>query len=150
MGIKLSNFSFEALGRSMDKNIREFKQAMGEMTSASSSEEKKVSSMGDVVRELLQRAGQDVLIQSIGREFEYNDLINWVRENAVGNKLYVVKGKLENSSDGILCVFFAKDDTLLTGITYPKVCYVFKELNPTIEDLFANGKNIYVKSIKIV
>lgn len=150
MKFKLSDFSFEALGRSMDKDIREFKQAMGEITSVSASEKQKISSMGDVVRELLRRAGQDVTIQSIERDFEYNDLINWVRENAVGNKLYVVKGKLENSSDGILCVFFAKDDTLLTGITYPKVCYVFKELNPTIEDLFANGKNIYVKSIKIV
>lgn len=150
MKFKLSDFSFEALGRSMDKDIREFKQAMGEITSVSANEEPKISSMGDVVRKLLRRAGQDVTIQSIGRDFEYNDLINWVRENAVGNKLYVVKGKLENSSDGILCVFFAKDDTLLTGITYPKVCYVFKELNPTIGDLFADGKDIYVKSIKIV
>lgn len=150
MGFKLSDFSFEALGRSMDKDIREFKQAIGEVTSVSVSEKQEVSSMGDVVRELLRRAGQDVTIMSIGRDFEYNDLINWVRENAVGNKLYIVKGKLENSSDGILCIFFAKDDTLLTGITYPKVCYVFKELNPTIEDLFANGKDIYVKSIKIV
>lgn len=150
MGFKLSDFSFETLGRSMDKDVREFKQAMGKIISVSASEKKEVFSMGDVVRELLRRAGQDVTIMSIERDFEYNDLINWVRENAVGNKLYVVKGKLENSSDGILCVFFAKDDTLLTGITYPKVCYVFKELNPTIEDLFANGKDIYVKSIKIV
>ena len=106
--------------------------------------------MGDIVRELLKRAGQDVTIQSIGKDFEYNDLIGWVRENAVGNKLYVVKGRLENFSDGILCVFFAKDETMLTSESYPKVCYVFKELNPTIEDLFANGKDIYVKPIKIV
>lgn len=118
MGFKLSDFSFEALGRSMDKDIRDLKQALGEITSSSASEKKEVSSMGDVVRELLRRAGQDVTIQSIGRDFEYNDLIKWVRENAVGNKLYVVKGRLENSSDGILCVFFAKDDTLLTGICY--------------------------------
>lgn len=150
MGFKLSDFSFEALGRSMDKDIRDLKQALGEITSSSASEKKEVSSMGDVVRELLRRAGQDVTIQSIGRDFEYNDLIKWVRENAVGNKLYVVKGRLENSSDGILCVFFAKDDTLLTGICYPKICYVFKELNPTIDDLFVNGKDIYVKPIKIV
>lgn len=150
MGFKLSDFSFEALGRSMDKDIRDLKQALGEITSLSASEKKEVSSMGDVVRELLRRAGQDVTIQSIGRDFEYNDLIKWVRENAVGNKLYVVKGRLENSSDGILCVFFAQDDTLLTGISYPKICYVFKELNPTIDDLFVNGKDIYVKPIKIV
>lgn len=150
MGFKLSDFSFEVLGRSMDKDIRDLKQALGEITSSSASEKKEVSSMGDVVRELLRRAGQDVTIQSIGRDFEYNDLIKWVRENAVGNKLYVVKGRLENSSDGILCVFFAKDDTLLTGISYPKICYVFKELNPTIDDLFVNGKDIYVKPIKIV
>lgn len=150
MGFKLSDFSFEALGRSMDKDIRDLKQALGEITSLSASEKKEVSSMGDVVRELLRRAGQDVTILSIGRDFEYNDLIKWVRENAVGNKLYVVKGRLENSSDGILCVFFAQDDTLLTGISYPKICYVFKELNPTIDDLFVNGKDIYVKPIKIV
>ena len=131
MGFKLSDFSFEALGRSMDKDIRDLKQALGEITSLSASEKKEVSSMGDVVRELLRRAGQDVTIQSIGRDFEY-------------------KGRLENSSDGILCVFFAKDDTLLTGISYPKICYVFKELNPTIDDLFVNGKDIYVKPIKIV
>lgn len=148
MGFKLSNFSFEELGRSMDKDIREFRQALG-ITPTSVSEKKEVS-MGDIVRQLLQRAGQDVTIQSIGVDFEYNDLIKWVRENAVGNKLYVVRGSLENSSDGILCVFFAKDQTLLTSETYPKVCYVFKKLNPTIEELFAGGKDIYVKSIKIV
>ncbi|WP_262302317.1 hypothetical protein [Segatella hominis] len=149
MGFKLSDFSFEALGKSMDKDIREFKQALGVIKPISASEKKEVS-MGDVVRELLKRAGQDVIIQSIGGDFEYNDLINWVRENAVGNKLYIVKGKLENSSDGVLCVFFAKDDTLLTSETYPKVCYIFKELNPTLDDLFANGKNIFIKPIKIV
>lgn len=149
MGFKLSDFSFEALGKSMDKDIREFKQALGVIKPISAGEKKKVS-MGDVVRELLKRAGQDVIIQSIGGDFEYNDLINWVRENAVGNKLYIVKGKLENSSDGVLCVFFAKDDTLLTSETYPKVCYIFKELNPTLDDLFANGKNIFIKPIKIV
>ena len=149
MGFKLSDFSFEALGKSMDKDIREFKQALGVIKPISASEKKEVS-MGDVVRELLKRAGQDVIIQSIGGDFEYNDLINWVRENAVGNKLYIVKGKLENSSDGVLCVFFAKDDTLLTSETYPKVCYIFKELNPTLNDLFANGKNIFIKPIKIV
>ena len=149
MGFKLSDFSFEALGKSMDKAIREFKQALGVIKPISASEKKEVS-MGDVVRELLKRAGQDVIIQSIGGDFEYNDLINWVRENAVGNKLYIVKGKLENSSDGVLCVFFAKDDTLLTSETYPKVCYIFKELNPTLDDLFANGKNIFIKPIKIV
>lgn len=149
MGFKLSDFSFEALGKSMDKDIREFKQALGGITPTPSGEKKEVS-MGDIVRELLKRAGQDVTIQSIGKDFEYNDLIGWVRENAVGNKLYVVKGRLENPSDGILCVFFAKDETMLTSESYPKVCYVFKELNPTIEDLFANGKDIYVKPIKIV
>lgn len=149
MGFKLSDFSFEALGKNMDKDIREFKQALGVIKPISASEKKEVS-MGDVVRELLKRAGQDVIIQSIGGDFEYNDLINWVRENAVGNKLYIVKGKLENSSDGVLCVFFAKDDTLLTSETYPKVCYIFKELNPTLDDLFANGKNIFIKPIKIV
>jgi hypothetical protein len=149
MGFKLSDFSFEALGKSMDKDIREFKQALGVIKPISASEKKEVS-MGDVVRELLKRAGQDVIIQTIGGDFEYNDLINWVRENAVGNKLYIVKGKLENSSDGVLCVFFAKDDTLLTSETYPKVCYIFKELNPTLDDLFANGKNIFIKPIKIV
>lgn len=149
MGFKLSDFSFEALGKSMDKDIREFKQALGVIKPISASEKKEVS-MGDVVRELLKRAGQDVIIQSIGGDFEYNDLINWVREKAVGNKLYIVKGKLENSSDGVLCVFFAKDDTLLTSETYPKVCYIFKELNPTLDDLFANGKNIFIKPIKIV
>lgn len=149
MGFKLSDFSFEALGKSMDKDIREFKQALGVIKPISASEKKEVS-MGDVVRELLKRAGQDVIIQSIGGDFEYNDLINWVRENAVGNKLYIVKGKLENSSDGVLCVFFAKDDTLLTSETYPKVCYIFKGLNPTLDDLFANGKNIFIKPIKIV
>ncbi len=149
MGFKLSEFSFEALGKSMDKDIREFKQALGVIKPFSASEKKEIS-MGDVVRELLKRAGQDVVIQSIGNDFEYNDVINWVRENAVGNKLYIVKGRLENSSDGVLCVFFAKDDTLLTSEAYPKVCYIFKELNPTLEDLFANGKNIFIKPIKIV
>lgn len=149
MGFKLSEFSFEALGKSMDKNVREFKQALGEIKPISASEKKEIS-MGDIVRELLKRAGQDVVIQSIGNDFEYNDLINWVRENAVGNKLYIVKGRLENSSDRVLCVFFAKDDTLLTSEAYPKVCYIFKELNPTLDDLFANGKDIFIKPIKIV
>lgn len=145
--MKLSDFSFEALGRSMDKDLHEFKQALGIANNASV---KQKVSMGDIVRDLLKRAGQDVTIQAIDSEFEYNDLIKWVRENATGNKLYIVKAKLENSSDGVLCIFFSKNDTLLTGENYPKICYVFKSLNPTLEDLFTDGKYIYVKPIKIV
>lgn len=147
MGSKLSDFSFEALGRSMDKDWQDFKMSVG--LSNNASDRKKIT-IGDIVRDLLKRAGQDVTIQAIDSEFEYNDLIKWVRENAIGDKLYVIKAKLENSSDGVLCVFFSKDDALLTGESYPKICYVFKSLNLTLEDLFTDGKYVYVKPIKIV
>ncbi|MEI3469817.1 MAG: hypothetical protein V8Q76_14750 [Bacteroides intestinalis] len=60
--MKLSDFSFEALGRSMDKDLHEFKQALGIANNASV---KQKVSMGDIVRDLLKRAGQDVTIQAI-------------------------------------------------------------------------------------
>lgn len=41
MGFKLSDFSFEALGKSMDKDIREFKQALGVIKPISASEKKR-------------------------------------------------------------------------------------------------------------
>ena len=142
-----SNF-FESLGKSMDKDLQEFRESVGWSRKESSSQ--KDVSVGDAVRDLLQRAGQDVVIQCINEEFEYNDLIAWVHDHAVGNKFYVVKAHLENKSDSILCVFFGEDDSLLVDLEYPKICYVFKRLNPTLEDLFPEGKNVYVKSIKII
>lgn len=156
--MKLSDFSFEALGKSMDKDLRDFRHTLGLSSRADSDErgepteptEPKQITMGDIVRDLLKRVGKDVEMHSIDSNFEYNDLLNWVRANAIGNRMYVVKAKLENSSDNVLCVFFSKDNELLIGKSNPKVCYVYKELNPSIEDLFGTDKYVYVKPIKIV
>lgn len=143
--MKLRDFSFKTLGESMDKDLQDFRRALNR---GDEKENCNVMTMGDVVRELLRNVGKDVVLKTIDSDFEYNDLVNWVKANAVGNKFYVVKTTLENSSDDVLCVFFGKDDSFLVEKDYPKICYVFKDLNPSLEDLFANGNEIYVKSIK--
>ena len=143
--MKLRDFSFKTLGESMDKDLQDFRRVLN---LGDEKENCNVMTMGDVVRELLRNVGKDVVLKTIDTDFEYNDLVNWVKANAVGNKFYVVKTTLENSSDDVLCVFFGKDDSFLVEKDYPKICYVFKNLNPSLEDLFANGNEIYVKSIK--
>lgn len=144
--MKLRDFSFKALGESMDKDLQDLRRALG--LGDEPMEVTATMTMGDIVRGLLRKVGKDVVLKNIDSDFEYNDLLNWVKKNAVGNKFYVVKTRLENSSDSVLCVFFGKDDRVLVGKDYPKICYVFKTLNPSLEDLFANGNDIYVKPIK--
>lgn len=145
--MKIPKNFFEALGKSLDADVQEFMQAI-----RINANEKKNVSIGDAVRDLLKRAGQDVELRSIGSEFEYKDILEWVRGNAFAksNKFYIIKAKPEKFSDGVLCVFFGKDDTILTSEKYPKICYVYTSLNPTIEDLFDEGDSVYVKSIKFV
>lgn len=145
---------FESLGESMDNDLRDAKRGLKKTQSAfsrehSDQEDEVYSTLGDVVRALLSRAGKDVQLKSIDENFGYNNLINWVSDHAVGNKFYVAKGTLENSSDDVLCVFFGNDDSLLISDDYPKICFVYTKLNPSIMDLFANGNEIYVKNFKI-
>lgn len=103
----------------------------------------------DVVQLLMSRAGQDVEVHSIDSSFEYNDLIRWVEKNAIGDTFYVAKST-SNENRKALCVFFGKNDTVLSGVQYPKVCLFYSKLHPSIADLFADGNSIYVQSFKIV
>lgn len=107
-------------------------------------------SYDDVVNSLIARAGQDVEVRTIDSNFEYNDIIRWVEEHAIGDTLYIAKGYVAGGAQRALCVFFGREDRVLSGVQYPKICYFYNRLNPSILDLFADGKNIFVQSIKVV
>jgi hypothetical protein len=108
------------------------------------------ASYDDVVSSLIARAGQDVEVRSIDSTFEYNDIIRWVEEHAIGDTLYIAKGYVSGGTQKALCVFFGREDRILSGIQYPKICYFYNRLNPSIMDLFADGKSIFVQSFKVV
>lgn len=108
------------------------------------------ASYDDVVQSLIIRAGQDVEVRTIDSNFEYNDIIKWVEEHAIGDTFYIAKGYVSGGSQKALCVFFGREDKVLSGVQYPKICYFYSRLNPSIMDLFADGTSIYVQSFKVV
>ena len=108
------------------------------------------ASYEDVVQSLIARAGQDVEVRTIDSNFEYNDIIKWVEEHAIGDTLYIARGYVSGGAQKALCVFFGREDKVLSGAQYPKICYFYNKLNPSIMDLFADGKTVFVQSIKVV
>ena len=107
------------------------------------------ASYDEVVQPLIARAGQDVEVRTIDSSFEYNDIIKWVEEHAVGDTLYIAKGYVSGGSQKVLCVFFGREEKVLSGVQYPKICYFYNRLNPSILDLFDDGKSVFVQSFKI-
>ena len=108
------------------------------------------ASYDDVVNSLIARAGQDVEVRTIDSNFEYNDIIRWVEEHAIGDTLYIAKGYVSDGSQKALCVFFGREEKILSGVQYPKICYLYNRLNPSIMDLFTDGKSIFGQSFKVV
>jgi hypothetical protein len=102
----------------------------------------------EVVAELLSQIGKGCDIIPISSSFDYEDLMRWVKDNAVGNQVIIVKDSLANTTGQILSVAFAKDNVVFLNEDKPKVCFVYKSLNPTIADLFPSGKKVYIKPIK--
>lgn len=140
---------FEKHGAIIDQNAKKIKDAVRyALGESDSKQEQRELTFGDVVREMMSKVGKDVRIAPITSEFEYSDIVKWVSENVNGNKFYIVKGHLENG-DKMLLVFFGRDDMILSSSKYPKICYVYENLNGSIEDLFASGNSVYVKSFVI-
>lgn len=108
------------------------------------------ASYDDVVQSLISRAGQDVEVRTIDSNFEYNDIIKWVEEHAIGDTLYIARAYVSGGTQKALCVFFGREDKVLSRVQYPKICYFYNRLNPSIMDLFSDGKTVFVQSIKVV
>ena len=143
-----NNNHFESLGKRLDEFLAKGPSAFGKrrviVTPASHE-----LSYDDVVSALIARAGQDVEVRTIDSNFEYNDIIRWVQEHAVGDTLYIAKGRVNNGLQNALCVFFGREDRILEGVQYPKICYYYNRLNPSIQDLFSDGKNVFVQSFNL-
>lgn len=107
-------------------------------------------SYAEVVRELLQQIDNGCDIIPIDSTFSYEDLMNWVKTNAKGNKVLIINDSLKHSTGQVLAVAFAKDNMVLLSKEMPKVCFIYQKLNPSIQDLFADGVKVYVKPFKFV
>lgn len=144
-----NNNHFESVGRKIDEFLAKGPSAFNRRRVMVTPVPHKAS-YDDVVKALIARAGQDVDLRTIDSNFEYNDIIRWVEEHAVGDTLYIAKGDVLGGAQKALCVFFGRESTILSGAQYPKICYFYNRLNPSIMDLFVDGKNIFVQSIKIM
>lgn len=103
----------------------------------------------EVVRELLNQIDNGCDIIPITASFGYESLIEWIKNNAVGNKVIIVKDSLKHTTGQVLAVVFAQDETVLISPKNPKACFVYNELNPTINDLFPEGSKVFTKKISI-
>ena len=144
----MSNNFFENVGKKLDQLAADGPKAFNRAKRIVLTPVTRTPSYGDVVNSLIAQAGNGVEVQTIDSKFEYIDIVRWVEEHAVGDTVYIANGKTSTESRNVLCVFFGREDRILLGIQYPKICYFYQRLNPSIADLFANGKNIYVQHIK--
>ncbi len=104
----------------------------------------------NVVRELLAQVDRGCDIIPIDSSFSYEDLMKWVSSHAKGNKVVIIHDTLKNSTGQVLAVAFAQDDMLLLSGEMPKACFIYKTLNPSIQDLFPKGMKVYIKQFKFV
>lgn len=104
----------------------------------------------EVVRELLSQIDNGCDIIPIDSSFSYEDLMNWVKSHAKGNKVLIVNDTLKRSTGQVLAVAFAQDNMVLLAKEMPKVCFIYQKLNPSIQDLFTDGVKVYVKPFKFV
>jgi len=143
-----NNKIFESVGKKLDEFVAKGSNVFKDRRIMVTPVNHNVS-YDDVVNTLISRAGQDVEVRTIDSNFEYNDIIRWVEEHATGDTLYIAKGLVAGGSQRALCVFFGREEKILSGVQYPKICYLYSRLNPSIMDLFAEGKSIFVQSFKI-
>lgn len=109
-----------------------------------------IASYGEVVRELLNQIDCGCDLIPIDKSFGYEELMSWVRKNAVGNNFFLIKDELKNTTGQVIAAVFAEDDVILLSKDKPKCCFVYKELNITIQDLFPKGIKVYNKPFKFV
>lgn len=143
-----NNNFFESVGKKIDEFVAKGSSVFRDRRILVTPVTHKVS-YDDVVNMLISRAGQDVEVRTIDSNFEYNDIIRWVEEHAIGDTLYIARGYASGGSQKVLCVFFGREEKILSGVQYPKICYFYSRLNPSIMDLFAEGKSIFVQSLII-
>lgn len=118
--------------------------------SQTGSASKGVINYGEVVRELLYQIDGGCDIIPITSIFSFEDLMQWIKSHAIGNQVIVIKDSLKHTTGQILSVVFAQDNVVILSKDKPKVCFVYQSLNPTISDLFPDGKKVYIKPIKYV
>lgn len=104
----------------------------------------------EVVRELLAQVDNGCDLIPIDSTFSYEDLMDWVKSHAQGNKMIIINGTLEKTTGQVLAVAFANDNKLLLSAKMPKACFVYTTLNETIQDLFPKGVHVYIKSFRIM
>lgn len=104
----------------------------------------------EVVRELLSQIDNGCDIIPIDSSFSYEDLMKWIKSHVKGNKVLIINDTLKRSTGQVLAVAFAQDNVVLLANDMPKACFVYQNLNPSIQDLFPKGVKVYVKPFKFV
>lgn len=107
-------------------------------------------SYAEIVRELLSQVDNGCDIISIDSSFSYEDLMEWIRSHAKGNKVLIINDTLKSSTGQVLAVAYAQDNMVLLSKDMPKACFIYQKLNPSIQDLFPEGVKVYVKPFKFV
>ena len=98
------------------------------------------------VKKVLMARLEDIATPA-GDDFSYSTILNWVKNNHIGNQLYMVKYLNEKSMNTYLFVFFAKDETLMCGKNHPMICYILKKVPDSIKDMF-NGKSVFIQKFE--
>lgn len=106
-------------------------------------------SYAEVVRELLSQVDNGCDIISIDSSFSYEDLMEWIRSHAKGNKVLIINDTLKNCTGQVLAVAYAQDNMVLLSKDMPKACFIYQKLNPSIQDLFPAEVKVFVKPFKL-
>jgi len=101
--------------------------------------------MGQIKKVLMARL--EDIATPVGDEFSYSTILNWVKNNHIGNQFYMVKYLNEKSKNTYLFVFFVKDETIMCGKNHPMICYIIKKLPDSILDMF-NGKSVFIQKFE--
>lgn len=77
-------------------------------------------------------------------DFSYSTILRWVKNNAKGNRFYLLKHVPNDGNFSCIFVFFGKDKDVMLEDSDPQICYICKRIPESIESLFGN-KQVFIQ-----
>lgn len=142
---------FQAAGREVDCSLYKLKKRISSVVDLAEDENDELKSDVDSdeaiksIKKLLMSRLEDIACPA-GDDFAYSTILKWVRENATGNQLCMVKHHNNKNNKDYLFLFFMSDEEVFVNEDSPLICYIMQKIPMGIFDMF-NDKDILIQKI---
>lgn len=157
MNEKIKKGSFAQFGESIDRSfkdgaddIREGRNKIADgvigildgVLGKDESDEQEDDPNKVIANHLMQRLNK--IGEPVGADFSYSTVLRWVKNNARGNRFYLLKHEPSESNFKYIFVFFGKDKNVMLEDTDPQICFMCKQIPESIESLFGK-KQVFIQ-----